>query len=147
MSCVFCDVVERKEPGSFVYEDDEAAAFTTVRATRAGETVVIPKAHIDHFTDLPDPLAAHIMVVAQHIGRKIMTVLAPRRVGYVVHGFGVAHAHLIIVPLHDPTDITSARHATLRNGEIAFGLTGVEEWPRDALDEVARSILVEPLGE
>ena len=31
--------------------------------------LVIPKAHIDHFTDIPDDIARRIMVVAQRIGR------------------------------------------------------------------------------
>jgi histidine triad (HIT) family protein len=66
---------------------------------------LFPRDHVDHFTDLPDPLAAHLMCTAQRIARRARAVLRPLRMGYVVHGFGMAHAHLNIVPQHDPHDI------------------------------------------
>lgn len=144
MSCVFCDIVEGTAPASVIYQDDLVIAFPTIQATRPGESLVVPKAHIDHFTDLPDATAAHIVLVAQRIGRKMMDVLNPLRVGYIVHGFGVAHAHLILLPLHRPTDITSARHARrTESGELVFDLKGLPEASREDLDAMASILHVE----
>ena len=98
--CVFCRIVAGGEPCSRVHEDDVSLGFMGIRPVRPGELMVIPKEHIDHFCDLPDDLAAHILLVAQ---RAIRRTLRPRRVGLVVHGFGVPHAHLLVVPQHEVT--------------------------------------------
>jgi histidine triad (HIT) family protein len=69
----------------------------TLQPTAAGECLVIPNDHIDHFTDVPDSVASHIMRIAQRLGRRMREVFPLQRVGYLVHGYGVAHAHFIIV--------------------------------------------------
>ena len=109
-----------------------------LRPVNPGEFMVIPKAHIDHFTDVPDDLATHILVHAQHLARRAQRKLAPKRMGYVVHGFGVAHAHLVVVPLHHSNEITSAKFARIEDGRVAFGVSHVPLTPRDELDRMAR---------
>ncbi|MEC5399868.1 HIT family protein [Uliginosibacterium sp. H1] len=141
-ACPFCEIVAGRAPASVVYADDVIIAFTTIRQTRAGECLVIPKAHIDHFTDIPDALAAHIMVVAQKLGRRMREAFDPLRVGMVVHGFGVAHAHLIVVPQHDPSDIVSGQHAFLDDGVIRFDGNLIPPTQRDELDAIAARLAI-----
>lgn len=92
----------------------------TLRPTAPGECLVIPKAHIDHFTDIPDEVAQRIMVVAQRIGRRMRSAFPLERVGFLAHGYGVAHAHLIIVPQPGPHHLTSDRFARIVDGRVAF---------------------------
>src|SRR5215218_1599734 len=66
MSCVFCEIVAGRAPASVIYEDDVLVAFMGIQPTAPGECLVIPKAHVDHFTDVPDEVAQHIIVAAQH---------------------------------------------------------------------------------
>lgn len=102
MACPFCEIVAGRAPVSLIYADETILAFMTLQPFAPGECTGIPRAHIDHFTDVDDDTAAHIMVVAQRIGRRMRNVFAPERVGMVVHGYGVPHAHLILVPQHGP---------------------------------------------
>jgi histidine triad (HIT) family protein len=95
-------------------------AFMGIRPIHPGECLVIPKEHIDHFTDIADTTAQHIMVIAQKIGRRMREVFKPQQVGMVVHGFGVPHAHLIMIAQHHEDDITSGRFAYLKEGRIIF---------------------------
>ncbi len=143
--CVFCRIVAGGEPCSRVHEDDVSLGFMGIRPVRPGELMIIPKQHVDHFCDLPDDLAAHILVVAQRLSRAIRRTLRPRRVGLVVHGFGVPHAHLLVVPQHEPTDITSGRHIRLEEGRIAFGTRHLEV-PQEELDAMAASLAGQPLS-
>ena len=138
MPCPFCEIVTGHAPASMIYEDEAIAAFMTLRPSWPGECVVIPRDHIDHFTDVPDVLAQRIMVAAQHIGRQVREVFAPERVGMLVHGYGVPHAHLIIVPQHGPHDLTSARFAQIEDGKIVFSAQRIAEAPRATLDAHAR---------
>ena len=103
-SCVFCQIVARQSPASFVYEDDVIAAFMTLQPTAPGECLIIPKAHVDHFTDLSDDIAQRIMLVAQRLGRRMREVFSLERVGYLVHGYGVAHAHFVVIAQQGPPE-------------------------------------------
>ena len=136
--CIFCQIVARQAEASVLYEDERVMAFMTLRPINPGEFLVIPKEHIDHFCDIPDGLACHILVQAQRLSRNLRERLRPRRVGLVVHGFGVAHAHLVVVPLHESNDIVSVKHLYVEDGQIKFGDRHLTEAPREELDRLAR---------
>lgn len=144
--CIFCSIVEGSEPASVVFENEAILAFMTIQPARPGECLIIPKAHIDHFTDLDDETASQIMRAALRIGRKIREHFKPLRVGLVVHGFGVPHAHLVLVPQHDPSDITSARFASIEDGQIVFDLGNIPRPERPVLDEQARLLRIDSIA-
>jgi histidine triad (HIT) family protein len=136
--CVFCEIVGGREPASVIYQDDLIMALMTPRPTRPGEFLIIPKEHIDEFCDIPDELACHIIRHAQRLSQNLRTHLKPKRMGLVIHGFGVSHSHLIVVPQHDTTDITSGRFARIREGKIEFTQEHIPVVPREELDRQAR---------
>jgi histidine triad (HIT) family protein len=138
MSCVFCEIVGGRAPASFVYRDDRISAFMTLQPTAPGECLVIPNEHIDHFTDVPDDIAAHIIKIAQRIGRRMRESFPLQRVGYLVHGYGVAHAHFVIIPQQGPTHLTSDRCATVVDGKVVFDFGRVPIADRETLDAHAR---------
>ena len=140
MPCVFCEIAAGRSPASIIYQDASVAAFMTLRPTAPGECLVIPKTHIDHFTDIPDEIAQRIMVVAQRIGRRMRSSFPLDRVGFLVHGYGVTHAHLIIVPQQGPHHLTSDRFARIDDGRIAFDMSGIPVADRATLDEHARRL-------
>jgi len=61
----------------------------------------------------------------------------PERVGLLVHGYGVAHAHLIVVPQNGPQHLTSDRFATIESGKIAFAMS-IPSADRAVLDTQAQ---------
>lgn len=140
--CPFCEIASGRGAASIVYADDRTLAFMTLHPTRPGECLIVPRDHIDHFMDIPDDLASHIMIIAQRIGRRMREELSPLRVGMIVHGFGVPHAHLILVPQHDQTDIVSGRHAYIQNGKIQFGTGRLPSSSRSDLDAMANRLRV-----
>lgn len=138
--CVFCAIVRKEVPSSRVHEDEHILAFLTRRPTRPGELLVIPRQHIDHFIDVEESIAARMLVCAQRLGKVLRRETSPLRVGFVVSGFGVPHAHLIVLPLHDEHDITSARFARVSDGEIRYGVSHLQEWSRTNLDHMAEKL-------
>jgi histidine triad (HIT) family protein len=137
MNCPFCEIVAGTGPASRIYEDADIISFMALRPTAPGECLVIPKAHIDHFTDIPEALAARLMVIALRIGRRVRTYFRPERVGFLVHGYGVPHAHLIIVPQTGAHHLTSDRFARVEDGRVAFTMA-LPSANRALLDEHAR---------
>ena len=142
-SCVFCRIAAGESSASIIWQDNEAMAVMNLRAVNRGECMVIPREHIDHFTDIPDPLAAKILLIAQRIGRRIMQVYKPERIGFVVHGYGVPHAHFLIVPQNDPNDITSRKFMRVVDGEIEFTDQLLPLVPREELDKMAAELALD----
>lgn len=139
-NCIFCKIVSGLEVSSKLYEDNEILAIMNINPVNSGEFLIIPKIHIDHFIDLPDKLAAHILIVAQKLSKNLMKKLKPLRVGYVVHGFGVSHAHLNIVPLYDSGDIVSKKQLKIENNKIIDDINLLPKPSRVELDRIANLI-------
>jgi histidine triad (HIT) family protein len=140
VNCIFCRVVAGEAEASKVYENDRVLAFMDIQPVRPGQLLVIPKEHIDHFSDIPDDLALEIYSLTHKLARAVRTALKPEWVGLVVHGYGVSHAHMVIVPQHDEHDITSGRIADIKDGKVIFAIEKLPVIPREELDAAARLI-------
>ena len=60
--------------------------------------------------------------------------------GYVVHGFGVPHAHLNVPPLTHPDDIVSYKFARMEDGEVVFDEKQISLVPREELDRISKTV-------
>ncbi|HKE98642.1 MAG TPA: HIT family protein [Actinomycetes bacterium] len=109
MASVFSRIIAGELPGRFVHQDDRCVAFLTINPLRPGHTLVVPREEIDHWQDLPPDLAAHVFQVAQRVGRALRRSFGSARVGLVVAGLEVPHAHLHVVPIDQLGDLDFAR--------------------------------------
>lgn len=139
-SCPFCEIVKGNLEASIIYEDELVLAIVPLHSIYPESALIFPKEHIDHFTDLPKKLAMHVMSVGFDLGKKIMGLYEPERVGMLVHGYGVSHAHFNVFPQNHPHDVTSRHFAYLKNGEIRFGLEHFITPSREIMDNVAKTL-------
>lgn len=98
MSTVFTKIIEGEIPGRFVWQDERCVGFLSIDPLAQGHTLVVPREEHDHWIDLPEDLAAHLMVVSQRIGQAIDAVWSPARVGQMIQGFEVPHTHVHVWP-------------------------------------------------
>jgi histidine triad (HIT) family protein len=136
-TCIFCQIVAGTAPASTFYEDEAILGFMNHKPVHPGECLLIPKRHINHFMDIDDALAARIMQLGQRLCRRIRAQLHPGRVGYVVAGYSVPHAHLLVLPSHHAHDITCALFAVHKAGDIVFTDEHIPLAPREELDRMA----------
>ena len=108
--CLFCRIARKEVDAVIVHEDDDVVAFLDIGPIRDGHTQIIPKAHYDTFELLPPELANRILDLGQQLSRRMKVVFGIDRVAFLFTGGDVAHAHAHVVPLHEKTDITSARY-------------------------------------
>ncbi|MER3421009.1 MAG: HIT family protein [Chloroflexota bacterium] len=109
MASVFTQIIEGVLPARFVWRDERCVAFLTIAPLRPGHTLVVPRAEIDHWLDLPPELLAHLMSVAQAIGRALQHAFRPVKVGMVIAGLEVPHVHLHLIPIDDLRDLDFSR--------------------------------------
>jgi histidine triad (HIT) family protein len=112
---VFTKILEGKFPAAFVYRDDVVAAFMSIGPLTPGHVLVVPTQQIDHWIDLPTELASKVFAVAQRVGQAIDAVYAPNRVGVMIAGDEVPHAHVHVLPINSAADLNfaNAKPATL----------------------------------
>lgn len=109
MASLFTKIIAGELPGRFVWKDEHAVAFLTIHPIRPGHTLVVPRAEIDHWLDLPAELAAHLTGVAQAIGKGLYQVYRPTKVGLMIAGLEVPHVHLHCVPIDELGDLDFRR--------------------------------------
>jgi diadenosine tetraphosphate (Ap4A) HIT family hydrolase len=94
MASVFTMIINGELPGRFVWDDDQCVAFLTINPLTPGHTLVVPRAETDEWTDLGPDLWSHLSGVSHTIGRAIKEAFDYTRVGVVIAGFEVRHAHI-----------------------------------------------------
>ena len=105
MPTLFTRIIEGELPGRFVWRDDLCVAFLSIAPMRAGHTLVVPIAEVDHWIDLEPATAAHLMTIAQQIGKAQMRAFGTARVGLIIAGLEVPHTHLHVVPIDSEADL------------------------------------------
>jgi histidine triad (HIT) family protein len=90
-----------------VHEDSQVIAFMDSRPIRPGHVLVIPRAHVTDIFGLAPDEYSRLFGVAQILAQVIRRSFQPKRVGMVVAGFEVPHAHLHLIPMWEYHDITS----------------------------------------
>jgi histidine triad (HIT) family protein len=105
VATLFTRIIDGELPGIFVWRDDRAVAFLSINPVRPGHTLVVPRAEVDHWIDLDRDLAAHLMDVAQQVGRAQQSALQPTRIGLLIAGLEVPHTHLHLIPMRDERDL------------------------------------------
>ncbi len=98
---IFTKIIKGEIPSHTVYEDEHTIAFLDINPLSNGHVLVVPKQQIDSLWALPTEVYQHLWAVAQQIAHAMETELKPERVGVVVEGFDVPHAHIHLVPLYD----------------------------------------------
>lgn len=105
MASVFSRIIAGELPARFVWKDARCVAFLSNRPLRPGHTLVVPREEIDHWLDLDTDLLAHVVVTAQSIGKAQMAAFKPARIGLMLAGLEVPHAHFHVVPIRGVHDL------------------------------------------
>lgn len=105
MATIFTQIIEGRLPARFVWKDDRCVVFLSNRPLRPGHSLVVPRLEIDHWLDLEPDLLAHLMEVAQTVGRAQMAGFKPERIGMMLAGLEVPHCHLHVVPIRGLRDL------------------------------------------
>lgn len=98
MASIFIRIVNGEIPCYKVAEDDQFLAFLDINPTAKGHTLVIPKKEVDYLFDLEDALLADMIVFAKRVAKALDATIDCKRVGVLVIGTEVPHAHIHLIP-------------------------------------------------
>lgn len=109
MASLFTKIVKGEIPCHKVMEDANYLAFLDIRPINPGHTLVISKLEIDYIFDLNDDLLAGLLIFSKKVAHKIKKVVDCQRIGIMVAGLEVPHAHVHLVPISSVGDLNFAK--------------------------------------
>ncbi len=112
--CVFCSIIATNEPAhELIWGNDKYLAFLDANPARPGHTLLVPKKHVETAFDLTENDYAEWVVAGRKIGGRMKEVLGCKKIGFMIEGFAVPHAHLHLIPLNHGEEIFGKTPMTL----------------------------------
>ncbi|MBN2664027.1 MAG: HIT domain-containing protein [Bacteroidales bacterium] len=98
MASVFTKIIKGEIPSYKIAENDKFFAFLDINPVAVGHTLVVPKLEIDYLFDIDNQLYAELVVYAKQIAVALHKTIQCIRVGMLVVGTEVPHAHIHLIP-------------------------------------------------
>lgn len=105
MASIFTKIVNGEIPAYKVAEDEDYFAFLDIFPVAKGHTLVIPKKEVDYLFDLDDELYAGLQMFAKKVAKGLKKAIPCEKVGVLVLGLEVPHAHIHLVPMQNEGDL------------------------------------------
>lgn len=119
MSSIFSRVIQGQIPCHKILENEEFLAFLDIKPLSPGHTLVIPKKEVDYLFDLEDNLLGKLMIFSKKVALMIKKEISCKKIGIIVAGLEVSHAHVHLVPINALGDLSFAKAKPASNNELA----------------------------
>ena len=108
MASLFTKIVNGEIPSYKIAEDDNYYAFLDIFPLAKGHTLVIPKKEVDYLFDLDDNTYLGLNAFAKKLAIALKKAVLCKKVGVVVLGLEVPHAHIHLIPMQSEQDVNFA---------------------------------------
>ena len=109
MASIFSKIVTGEIPCHKIAESADYLAFLDINPIVKGHTLVIPKMGTDYIFDLEDDVLGGLMIFAKKVAKAIDQAIPSKRIGIMVVGTEVPHAHIHLIPFQQESDINIAK--------------------------------------
>ena len=105
MASIFSKIVNGEIPAHKVAEDENYLAFLDIFPVAKGHTLVIPKKEVDYIFALDDDLYNGLQAFAKKVAIGLKKAIPCLKVGVLVLGLEVPHAHIHLIPMQNEADV------------------------------------------
>lgn len=105
MATIFTKIIKGEIPSYKIYEDERFYAFLDISPLSKGHTLVVPKKEVDYIFDIDDSLLSEMIVTSKLIAQALEKAIKCNRIGLMVIGLEVPHAHIHLIPIHNEGDM------------------------------------------
>lgn len=105
MSSLFTRIRQGELPGHLLWNDGTCFAILTIKPIREGHLLVIPHQEVDHWDDMDEALTQHVFTVSRLLSRTMRSLFPCEKVGMMIAGLEVRHAHIHLVPIKAISDL------------------------------------------
>jgi histidine triad (HIT) family protein len=108
MASLFTKIVNGEIPSYKIAEDEQFYAFLDIFPLAKGHILVIPKKEVDYLFDLDDETYIGLQAFAKKLAIALKIAIPCKKVGVVVLGLEVPHAHIHLIPMQSEQDVNFA---------------------------------------
>ena len=119
MPTIFTKILAGEIPAHKILENEKYFAFLDIRPVSPGHTLVIPKQEIDYIFDMEDELLKGLVLFAKKVAQAIQKTIPCKKVGIMVAGIEVPHAHIHLIPIQNVSDLNFTRAKSMSQEELA----------------------------
>lgn len=105
MATIFTKIVNGEIPSYKIFENKHFYSFLDISPMTKGHTLVIPKKEVDYLFDIDDAMLSEMIVLSKKIAKAIEKTVECTRVGVMVVGLEVPHAHIHLIPIQNEGDM------------------------------------------
>jgi histidine triad (HIT) family protein len=103
LDCLFCKIVAGIVPSAKVYEDEGHLAFLDIYPANKGHTLVIPKKHYAHFSQIHSKEIGEYIKVVQKVAQAVKKSMKSDGINVFLNegeaaGQVILHAHFHVIP-------------------------------------------------
>jgi diadenosine tetraphosphate (Ap4A) HIT family hydrolase len=141
--CIFCNVVSGTVPSVKIWEDRHYFAFLDLYPNTRGQSLVIPKKHVQSYLfDLEPGEIRDVMNAAGKVSRLLEKGLGVLRVNLVFEGLEINHLHAKLYPVYGLKGKFESIHTkdTVSFGDYP-GYVSTLHGPRADLEELRKVAL------
>ena len=103
---IFSKIASGEIPSYKIAEDDNFYAFLDINPMTKGHTLVIPKKTEESYIfNLDDDLFVALYLFAKKVAKAIEKAVPCKRIGVMVIGLEVPHAHIHLIPIQKEGDL------------------------------------------
>ena len=100
MSSIFTKIIRGEIPSYKVAEDNKNIAFLDISPIKRGHVLCVPKLEVDELFELPMDDYNSLMSFTKRVAQSLKRVLPCKRIGSMILGMEVPHAHIHLVPIN-----------------------------------------------
>jgi histidine triad (HIT) family protein len=119
MPTLFTKIINGEIPCHKIWEDDLFFAFLDITPIQPGMTLVVPKQEVAHPFDMTNDAYAALLLAAKQLVPAIQKAAGSTRVGLVIEGLEVPHAHVKLIPISKPADLAQTNAKPASPDELA----------------------------
>lgn len=121
VNCMFCDYKETVRKQHIIYEDEDYAAFLSSRPVSKGHSILIPKNHIESFSEVLDAKGLLLLTetIADGITRAVGADSLNIQITYgEVIKKNMSHLHVHLIPMFGYPEGKVTHHIELTPTEM-----------------------------
>jgi len=101
--CIFCKIANGEIPSATLYENEHFRVILDLNPASKGHALILSKGHFTNLYELPDELAAEVLILAKEVSAKLSESLKCDGLNIVQNngscaGQTVFHFHMHLIP-------------------------------------------------
>jgi histidine triad (HIT) family protein len=109
MGTIFSRIIKGEIPCYKIAEDENFFAFLDINPVAKGHILVVPKQETDYIFDLDDPHYTAFFLFSRKLADALKKAIPCLKVGLVVIGLEVPHAHIHLIPMNSMDDVNFSK--------------------------------------